>query len=133
MTHSMTGNSATRAAGITSSHQEPPPTTTRATTEPARNVEIMYGEGCRQNARQAPAEGDVGAPGAGDPLLVGGQPLRGELLDLGRCLGHVVSFGAVLEGGEAVSRLEVAGRSTRSAAARAVSGSPSPMAAVSTR
>ena len=55
ITHSITGNSATRAAGITSSHQEPPPTTTRAAIAPTRNVEIMYGDGCRQNERQDPA------------------------------------------------------------------------------
>ena len=52
ITHSITGNSAISATGISSSHHSPPPTTTRATTEPTRNVAIIDGLGGFQNAGQ---------------------------------------------------------------------------------
>ena len=51
--HSITGNSAISAAGMTSSHHEPPPTATRATIEPTRNAAISQGLGCFQNSAPA--------------------------------------------------------------------------------
>src|SRR3954447_16545859 len=53
MHHSITGNSARRPAGISTSHQAPAPTPTRATTEPTRKVEIIHGLGCFQNSAHA--------------------------------------------------------------------------------
>ena len=123
---------------MASSHQEPPPTTIRAATAPARKVEIRYGEGCRQKERHAPrsetlvrrepvirsssaaSRSAASSSISGEALVMSSSPSSADSPD---------SFRAA----RAVSRLAVAGRSTRSAAARAVSGSPSPMAAVRTR
>ena len=131
-THSISGNAARSAAGIASSHQ--PPAADRDPRGHGADQEAADQPGRRCGPEGAPraAERERRTPGllAHDPGLVGGQPLGGEGLDLGGRLGHRASSSACAS---AASRLCVAGRSTRSAAARAVSGSFSPRAAASTR
>ncbi len=92
-------------------------------------MEIIHGEGCRQKARQA-------APRV---TWVRRLPVIRSSSAASRVRARASMSGLVLltsfssRASSAVIRLRVAGRSTRSAAARAVSGSPSAMAAVRTR